>query len=248
MAYKTIQTKTEGRVGVITLDRPTALNALCDELTRELTAALADFEKDEEIGCVVLTGSAKAFAAGADIRSLVDTGPAEMMARDDEANWAALRHCKTPIVAAVNGSPLLLGIGRNGEYLVGSDVAAVIAHTRDSHRRLIRQHTEAFDGGFVTCGSVMEGVDIFLPEGWRGTDQIITHQAFAALPDGRSVVGLQLAQTREHHVFVAESKALHLNLPNDLFNGFHRTLRTARRRTACRAGRRPNADDRRTDT
>ena len=70
MAYNTIQTKSEGRVGVITLDRPKALNALCDELTTELAEALANYEADDDIGCVILTGSQKAFAAGADIKEL----------------------------------------------------------------------------------------------------------------------------------------------------------------------------------
>ncbi|MEK7875282.1 MAG: enoyl-CoA hydratase-related protein, partial [Pseudomonadota bacterium] len=70
MTYNSILTETRGRVGVITLNRPTVLNALNDELVDELGAALAFFDADEDIGAIVLTGSDKAFAAGADIMAM----------------------------------------------------------------------------------------------------------------------------------------------------------------------------------
>ena len=68
MAYKTILLDTEASVGLITLNRPDAMNALNSELMSELTAALDEYEVDANIGCIVITGSAKAFAAGADIK------------------------------------------------------------------------------------------------------------------------------------------------------------------------------------
>ena len=71
-AYENIQTETKGRVGIIRLNRPKALNALCAELVRELGQALDAFEADPGIGCIVLTGSDKAFAAGADIKEMKD--------------------------------------------------------------------------------------------------------------------------------------------------------------------------------
>src|SRR5262249_21005807 len=70
--YANIKTESKGRVGIIRLDRPKALNALCAELVRELGQALDAFEADHGIGCMVLTGSDKAFAAGADIKEMKD--------------------------------------------------------------------------------------------------------------------------------------------------------------------------------
>ncbi|TRO95709.1 enoyl-CoA hydratase [Glycocaulis profundi] len=107
MAYKTIQTKTDGRVGVITLDRPKALNALSDELTTELAGALAAFEADDAIGCVVLTGSAKAFAAGADIKELQDKDFVGLYLNDPfEKTWESVARFRKPIIAAVAGYAL----------------------------------------------------------------------------------------------------------------------------------------------
>ena len=70
MAYENILVETKGRVGIIRLNRPKALNALCDALVRELGRALDGFEADANIGAIVLTGSEKAFAAGADIKEM----------------------------------------------------------------------------------------------------------------------------------------------------------------------------------
>ena len=70
MAYKNITAEKNGGVGIVTLDRPKAMNALSDALMEELTAVLDDFEADAGIGCIVLTGSEKAFAAGADIKEM----------------------------------------------------------------------------------------------------------------------------------------------------------------------------------
>ncbi|KAJ2177552.1 Fatty acid oxidation complex subunit alpha, partial [Coemansia sp. RSA 530] len=72
-AYKMILTETQGRVAIITLNRPKALNALCSELFHEINDALARFDNDSSIGAVVLTGSERAFAAGADIKEMKDT-------------------------------------------------------------------------------------------------------------------------------------------------------------------------------
>ncbi|WP_421784737.1 enoyl-CoA hydratase [Hyphobacterium sp.] len=107
MGYKTIQVKTEGRVGVITLDRPEALNALCDELTTELADALDKFGANDGIGCVVLTGSKKAFAAGADIKELVSQDFVGLYMHDPfEKTWEAVARFRKPIVAAVSGYAL----------------------------------------------------------------------------------------------------------------------------------------------
>ena len=126
MAYKTIQTKTEGRVGVITLDRPKALNALNEELTGELADALAGFEANEDIGCVVLTGSAKAFAAGADIKELQDKDYISLYMNDPfEKSWESVARFRKPIIAAVSGYALGGGceIAMMCDFIIAADTA-----------------------------------------------------------------------------------------------------------------------------
>jgi hypothetical protein len=96
------------------------------------------------------------------------------------------------------------------------------------HRRLLRQQTEQFEGGFVVCGAVMEGVSIRVDEGANCTDQAVTQIAFAALPDGHTCLDLQHVVTAGDRVgYTVEVKSLHLNVPNDLFNGYSRRLQTA---------------------
>ncbi|MBI1299853.1 hypothetical protein GC175_33425 [bacterium] len=95
------------------------------------------------------------------------------------------------------------------------------------HRRLLRQHIDTFDGGFVTCGAVMEGVEIRVDEGANCTDQAVSHIAFAALPDGHTCVALQYVVAAPDRVgYTVDVKSLHLNLPNDLFNHFRRHIQT----------------------
>ena len=106
MAYDNIRAETRGRVGVITLNRPKALNALNDALVAELNQALDAFETNAEIGCVVLTGSEKAFAAGADIKLMQPlTYPATFL-DDFVTPWERIARCRKPIVAAVAGFAL----------------------------------------------------------------------------------------------------------------------------------------------
>lgn len=126
MAYKTIQVKTEGRVGVVTLDRPQALNALCDQLTGELADALAKFEADDGIGCVVLTGSTKAFAAGADIKELQSRDFVGLYLNDPfEKTWEAVARFRKPIIAAVSGYALGGGceIAMMCDFIIASTTA-----------------------------------------------------------------------------------------------------------------------------
>ncbi|MFH1024047.1 MAG: hypothetical protein V1809_11760 [Planctomycetota bacterium] len=93
------------------------------------------------------------------------------------------------------------------------------------HRRLLAHHVRSFDGGFVTCGAVMEGVNVTIDEGASCTDQAVTHIAFAALPDGRTCLCLQYVVAAADRVaYFAEIKDLHVAVPNDLFNGFRRTV------------------------
>ena len=106
-AYQNIKTETKGRVGIIRLDRPKALNALCAELVRELGQALDAFEADPGIGCMVLTGSDKAFAAGADIKEMKDQTYQDVFLKDFiTVGWEKVSQVRKPIVAAVAGYAL----------------------------------------------------------------------------------------------------------------------------------------------
>ncbi|WP_052361130.1 hypothetical protein [Geminisphaera colitermitum] len=95
------------------------------------------------------------------------------------------------------------------------------------HRRVNRYHVDAIDGGFVTCGSVYEGVDLLLAESWSGTDSALHQVAFAALPDNHTVVAMHYCRMGNRRGYVASIKGLHLNVPNDLFNDYRRQLHTA---------------------
>ena len=107
MAYQTIKTETRGRVGLITLHRPDALNALNAELVGELGEAVRAFDADENIGCIVVTGSEKAFAAGADIKEMKDKDYAQVHKEDFiTGTWEALAKARTPTIAAVAGYAL----------------------------------------------------------------------------------------------------------------------------------------------
>ncbi len=102
-----ILVRTEGRVGVITLNRPKALNALNEQLMNELGAALKAFDADPEIGCMVITGSEKAFAAGADIGAMAAYTFADVYVNDYiTRNWETIRSVRKPVIAAVSGFAL----------------------------------------------------------------------------------------------------------------------------------------------
>ena len=94
------------KTGLIRLNRPDVLNALNIELMSEVIEALEAFDKDAETGCMVLTGNAKAFAAGADIKEMADASAVEMLLRDQFAKWDRIRKIKKPIIAAVSGFAL----------------------------------------------------------------------------------------------------------------------------------------------
>jgi len=107
MSYEMILVETVGRVGVITLNRPKALNALCDQLMTELGQALRDFDADAGIGAIVLTGSEKAFAAGADIKEMKDRAyPAVYFDDFIGQHWEDVLRIQKPVIAAVAGFAL----------------------------------------------------------------------------------------------------------------------------------------------
>jgi enoyl-CoA hydratase len=102
----TIIVETRGRVGLIRLNRPQALNALNSALIRDLAHAVDAFEADNNIGCMVVTGSDKAFAAGADIKEMADKGFIEVFLADFAATWHRLAAARKPVIAAVAGFAL----------------------------------------------------------------------------------------------------------------------------------------------
>jgi len=107
MAYENILVETRGRVGLVRLNRPKALNALNDALMNELGEALAKLDGDEGIGAIVLTGSDKAFAAGADIGAMKDWGYMDVYKGNYiTRNWESLRSIRKPVIAAVAGYAL----------------------------------------------------------------------------------------------------------------------------------------------
>ena len=108
MSYEFIQVRTEAdKVGVITLNRPKQLNALNGELMRELGRALKAFDADDAIGCMVITGSEKAFAAGADIGAMATYSFADVYTEDYiTRDWETLRSIRKPVIAAVSGFAL----------------------------------------------------------------------------------------------------------------------------------------------
>lgn len=107
MNYENILVETRGKVGLITLNRPKQMNALNDALVNELTRALDHFEADVDIGCIVITGSGKAFAAGADIAAMAGMSYMDAYKSDYVTrNWERLKSCRKPTIAAVAGFAL----------------------------------------------------------------------------------------------------------------------------------------------
>ena len=134
MKYENILVEQRDNVGLITLHRPKALNALCGALMDELTHAIEKFDADNAIGCMVLTGSEKAFAAGADIKEMSDKTYIEVM-RDDfiTANWEAAAKARKPIIAAVAGYAL----GGGCELAMMCDFILAGENANSASRRLI---------------------------------------------------------------------------------------------------------------
>jgi len=120
-----ILSETHGRVGLIRLNRPEALNALCDQLMAELGAQLQKFDADPGIGAIVLTGSDRAFAAGADIKEMQHRAYPDTLFADFIAKWETITTIKTPVIAAVAGYALGGGceLAMMADFIVCADNA-----------------------------------------------------------------------------------------------------------------------------
>ncbi|MGQ0687969.1 MAG: enoyl-CoA hydratase [Limnobacter sp.] len=126
MTYETILVETLGKVGLVRLNRPQVLNALNDQLMTELGQALMDFDSDDNIGAMVITGNDKAFAAGADIGAMatftyMDVYKSEYITR----NWETIRNIRKPVIAAVRGFALGGGceLAMMTDFIICADTA-----------------------------------------------------------------------------------------------------------------------------
>ncbi len=118
MSYENILTRVDGRVGVVQINRPKALNALNSPTMSELTTALAEFDADDTIGCMVVTGNDRAFAAGADIKQMATAGLVDMMNSDFIGYWDKLKAITKPIIAIISG----FALGGGNELAMACDM------------------------------------------------------------------------------------------------------------------------------
>jgi enoyl-CoA hydratase len=199
-AYETLLVERRGRVGLITLNRPKALNALNGQLAIELTAVLAECDRDEAIGCCVITGSDKAFAAGADIKEMAGKTYPQALIEDFIAVWDGFSRLRKPVIAAVGG--FALGGGCELAMLCDLIIAADTARFGQPEiklgvipgiggtQRLVRAIGKAKAMDMVLTGRMMDAAEAeraglvarVVPAADLVAEALKTAQAIAAMP------------------------------------------------------------------
>ena len=169
MAYETIIVENRDRVGVIKLNRPNALNALNAQLIAELTQALDAFEEDADIGCIVITGNDKAFAAGADIKEMQAKSYMQAYKEDFISKWDRVGRCRKPVVAAVAGFALGGGceLAMMCDIIIAADTAKFgqpeiklgVMPGSGGTQRLIRQVGKSKAMEMCLTGRMMDAVE-----------------------------------------------------------------------------------------
>lgn len=125
MTYQNILTTIEDQIGIVTLNRPKVLNALNHDLIDELVRAFEEFDRNDKVRVIILTGNEKAFAAGADIKEMSDETSMSIMLKDRFATWDKIRNVKKPIIAAVSGYALGGGceLAMSCDIIIASETA-----------------------------------------------------------------------------------------------------------------------------
>jgi enoyl-CoA hydratase len=169
MAHETIIVETKGRVGVVRLNRPNALNALNAQLIKELSSALEGFESDDGIGCIVITGNEKAFAAGADIKEMQSKTYMQAFKEDFISKWYAVSNARKPVIAAVAGFALGGGceLAMMCDIIIAADTARFgqpeiklgVMPGSGGTQRLIRQIGKAKAMEMCLTGRMMEATE-----------------------------------------------------------------------------------------
>ncbi|MCW2925452.1 MAG: fadB [Thermoleophilia bacterium] len=221
MAYETIQVERDGAVGVVTLDRPKVLNALNPQLLTELVDALEDFDRDPEMRCIALLGSDRAFAAGADIGSMADASPIQMLRENTFARIERIRELTTPVVAGVSGFALGGGceLAMACDLIVASEAATFgqpeinlgIIPGAGGTQRLTRAVGKALAMDMVLTGRSLTATEardaglvarVTAPEAWR--DETL---AVCRTIAGKSPIALQAARESINAAFETTLRA-----------------------------------------
>jgi enoyl-CoA hydratase len=234
MRYENILVETKGRVGVIRLNRPQQLNALNLALKAELSQAIEAFEADEGIGCLLITGNEKAFAAGADIKEMADKTFIEAYLGNFAGNWDRAARARKPIVAAVAGFALGGGceLAMQCDIVIAADTAKFgqpeiklgVIPGIGGTQRLTRAIGKAKAMDLVLTGRMMDAVEAersglvarVVPAASLMDEAMKTAEAIAAL-SLPSVMAAKEAVNAAHESSLAEGLRLERRLFHSLF-------------------------------
>jgi enoyl-CoA hydratase len=226
--------ETKGRVGVIRLNRPQALNALNAALIAELAAAVDGFEADAAIGCVVITGSEKAFAAGADIKEMATKSYMDAFMGNFAAGWDRVAHARKPVIAAVAG----FALGGGCELAMQCDLIIAADNARFGQpeiklgvipgiggtQRLTRAVGKAKAMDLILTGRMMDAAEAercglvarVVPLAELMTEAMKTADAIAAMPLPAAMIAKE-AVDRAFEVSLAEGVAFERRVFHSLF-------------------------------